>query len=291
MNEYEHLESNLIVLPNDFGAIVNDFNVTKIINTEASAALKDLLHRYKILIFKKQALSDEELIRFSTYFGELFTTGKHNPALGSDKKTSPIVYIGNNTEKYKQAYLGHQEVFRHSDHQWLEKPSSVSMLYAIEIDEGAPDTLWTDMVAAYQLLPKQMKERIADIDIITFNPFFRPFGEVRSKYIDILKTVPPGNTFPHPLVRSHSTTGDKILYLHEAYEMEFKDLDFQTGSLLHHHLVSHINSINCEYSHSWEKDDLVVWDNQSTSHYRTSFDGEISRVLKRISIAGSKPIR
>ena len=39
----------------------------------------------------------------------------------------------------------------------------------------------------------------------------------------------------------------------------------------------------------WQAGDIVYWDNQATLHARTAFDAAERRVLKRISLAGSRP--
>ena len=69
------------------------------------------------------------------------------------------------------------------------------------------------MVQAYNMLDSETKSIIEEINSITYNPFYRPFGSVSAKYVDRNIDIPPGDTFPHPLVRTHPLTKEKILYL------------------------------------------------------------------------------
>ena len=197
--------------------------------------------------------------------------------------------VGNQAHEYANSYLGHQEVLPHSDHQWLRCPSAASVLYAIDIGENAASTTWTDMVEAYNLLDAKTQEVISNLKLITFNPFYRPFGSVSAKYVDRSKDIPPGDTFAHPIVRTHPITKEKILYLHDSYEMEFEGLFYEEGSELCSRLISHIQGLTCRYEHHWKNGDLVLWDNQATLHYRPAFGAEIRRVLKRVTIGGGIP--
>jgi taurine dioxygenase len=43
------------------------------------------------------------------------------------------------------------------------------------------------------------------------------------------------------------------------------------------------------YTHRWSVGDIVYWDNQAVLHARSAFDPHTRRVLKRISLAGSRP--
>jgi taurine dioxygenase len=66
-------------------------------------------------------------------------------------------------------------------------------------------------------------------------------------------------------------------------------LDPEEGSELIAQLREHLNQPKFYYEHKWSVGDIVYWDNQSTLHRRTAFDPSERRVLKRISLAGSRP--
>ncbi|MDZ8055444.1 MAG: TauD/TfdA dioxygenase family protein [Aulosira sp. ZfuVER01] len=52
---------------------------------------------------------------------------------------------------------------------------------------------------------------------------------------------------------------------------------------------SHLHQPQFYYQHKWSVGDIVYWDNQATLHYRQAFDPNQRRVMKRISLAGSRP--
>lgn len=263
-------------------------DISKIENKTFSDLKKNLL-AYKVVVIKKQSLTDEQLLTFAKMFGPVFDANKAQVLGTENGKTSEVVVVGNNAPEFEKVFLGHQEVLPHSDHQWVVEPSSLSMLYAIDVDLKSAPTIWTDTTVVYKELSEDLKNQIASKEITTFNPFYRPFGEVFAKYVNRDEDIPPGEQISHPLVRTHPETGEKILYMHRAYEMEFKDTPFQEGVQLWQQLNEYIDNTKAVYEHHWEKGDLVIWDNRATLHYRPAFDQSIRRVLKRISIAGEKP--
>lgn len=90
-------------------------------------------------------------------------------------------------------------------------------------------------------------------------------------------------------MRTHPESGKKIVYLDYATEVEVVGLDPQEGQKLIAHLRYHLHQCQFYYQHKWSVGNIVYWDNQSTLHYRQAFYTNECRVLKRISLAGSRP--
>jgi len=274
---------------NGIGADIANVDLSLAISPPLILAIQHLLYKHKVVIFKNQILTNSQLEDFAFLFGPPFISNPNSPVLGSKDSAHPIVIVGNQAHEYANSYLGHQEVLPHSDHQWLQCPSSSSLLYAIDVQESSAPTIWFDMARAYKSLDPETRTFIEDLKIITYNPFYRPFGSVSAKHVNRKVDIPPGETFPHPLVRTHPITHEKILFINLAYELEFSGISSEAGRELFSELQTHILDVDCQYRHEWEKGDLVFWDNRATIHYRPSFDSSVRRVLKRISIGGEKP--
>lgn len=280
-----HYTSN----PNSVGVRIEGLDLSGPLSAATTLEIRRLLHEYKLVIFEQQMLDDEQLCAFAHRFGPPFVSAKDNPVLGGAGQLPDVIVVGNRADEYDKAFLGHQEVLPHSDHQWLRCPSAASLLYAIDIAAGASSTTWTNMAAVYAMLDAETRARIDRLQLITYNPFYRPFGSVRSRYVDSRVEQIPGDVFPHPLVRTHPVTGERVLYLHAAYEMELANIDFDEGRSLIADLHAHMMEVNCTYEHIWKNGDLVMWDNQATVHYRPAFQSQVRRVLKRVTIGGSIP--
>ncbi|MEH2036584.1 TauD/TfdA dioxygenase family protein [Nostoc sp.] len=268
------------------GAIVTDLNASQAIAPEVILQLKEALRDRHILIFKDQKLSDRELLNFSLYFGALFVPSDETPVLASKPGETPVVIPISNVDG---GYTGTGELTFHSDHKWTPTPSSGSLLYALEIPTHGGDTYWLNTNLAYEALDEATKERIADLQLITYNPFLRDRNAPRSLY-RLDKTIPLiSPVFPHPLVRTHPESGKKHLYLDAATEVEIVGLEPEEGSKLIEQLRQHLTQPKFYYQHKWSVGDIVYWDNQATLHYRQAFDPNERRVLKRVSLAGSRP--
>ena len=284
--------SNLVYTENEsgLGVTIHHVNLAAGLAPHHALQIRQLLHHHRLVTFSNQIMTDDHLSEFAFRFGPPFVPDHQSPVLGSESvNASPVVIIGNRADEYPTSYLGHQEVLPHSDHQWLRCPSSISLLYAVDVDDHPPPTIWIDMVKAYTLLDVETKNFIQDLRLITFNPFYRPFGSVSTKYVDRRIDTPPGETFAHPLVRTHSETKEKILYLNLAYELEIVGVPVEIGMSLITRLQEHIRALQFREVHHWKNGDIVLWDNQSTIHYRDAFDPKVRRILKRVSIAGGIP--
>lgn len=270
------------------GAVVTGLDASQKISPQVILELKQSLRDYHILIFKNQHLNDEQFLNFSFNFGSLFVPPDNIPVLASQPGVTPVIIPVSNVDN---GYTGTGELAFHSDHKWTPYPSSGSLLYALEVPSQGGDTSWLNLNLAYESLDQSTKKRIANLQLITYNPFLNKPGEPRRKYRED-KTIPLiSPVFPHPLVRTHPETGKKILNLDYATEVEVVGLEVEEGKELIKQLRNHLHLYQPQfcYQHKWSVGDIVYWDNQSTLHYRQAFDPDQRRVLKRISLAGSRP--
>lgn len=268
------------------GAIVTGLDASRSIAPEIILQLKQALRDYQILIFKNQQLTDEQLLNFSFYFGALFVPSDETPVLASKRGETPVVIPISNVDG---GYTGTGELTFHSDHKWTPYPSSGSLLYALEIPSQGGNTYWLNTNLAYESLDDATKERIADLQLITYNPFLSDRNAPRSLYRSD-KSIPLiSPTYSHPLVRTHPETGKKHLYLDAETEVEIVGWEPEAGKELIAQLREHLQQHQFFYQHQWSVGDIVYWDNQATLHYREAFDPNERRVLKRVSLAGSRP--
>lgn len=272
------------------GAVVTGIDTSLPQSGEVILALKQALHEHLILIFKQQQLQDEELLAFASYFGAIFKPPVDIPVLATQSDTGlppDVVPVSNAVGKGD--YTGHGELTPHSDHHWTPQPSSGSLLYAIEIPKDGGATSWYNTVQAYLDLDDDTKREIDQLQLITYNPFLRiksgkPFPKYRFADQPIL-----GAAFPHPLVRTHSESGKRGIYLDTHTEVEVVGYDDQRGAALIEKLRAHIAQPKYRYEHQWQVGDIVYWDNQVTLHSRTGFPSDQRRLLKRVSLAGNRP--
>ncbi|MCB8877987.1 TauD/TfdA dioxygenase family protein [Acidisoma silvae] len=252
-------------------------------------AVKAALKEHLVLVFKDQQPEDDDFLRFTSYFGAVFTPPRNSPVLGGNAsgQVPDIVLVSNVDE----GVLGNRELTAHSDHHWTPVPSSGSLLYAIEVSKNGGDTTFHNLAAAYDALDDGTKREIDQLQLITYNPFLRatkklPGSSALYRTPDIEQLTP---FEVHPLVRTHPESGRRLIYLGEATEVEIVNYDPAAGAALIARLRAHILEPRFRYAHRWTRGDIVYWDNQITLHGRSAFDPNERRVMKRISLAGSRP--
>jgi taurine dioxygenase len=268
------------------GARVVDLDVGSPLSGPQVLALKRGLLDHHILIFEKQDLSENQLRAFAHYFGSVFLPPADVPVLASraDGVTPDIVLVAN----VEGGYTGNGELQPHSDHHWAPQPSAGSLLYALEVPPTGGDTSFYNMHLAYETLDAETKRRIAGLQLITYNPFLVPADGPRPKYrLEDKPLISP--VFPHPLVRTHPDSGKSVLYLDASTEVEVVGSPKAEGAALIEQLREHLQQERFRYQHRWSVGDIVYWDNQAVLHARSAFPTESRRVLKRISLAGSRP--
>ncbi|MFB2895366.1 TauD/TfdA dioxygenase family protein [Aerosakkonemataceae cyanobacterium BLCC-F50] len=276
------------------GAIVTGLDASRAVEPEVILQLKQAWRDRHLLIFKNQSLTDDRLLAFASYFGDILQQPAYIRKGETEPYLPPLVLTLANAAKEENSINilpNYRELLPHIDHDWLPVPSSGSLLHAIQLPEdGSPDTYWVNLVQAYEELDYATKQQIAGLQLRHFNFY----GKYRDEYAEPVyaagRSPEPGERVAtHPLVRTHPDTGKKILFLNAAGDVDIVDYDHEEGAKLIARLREHIKQPHLAYQHHWSEGDLLYWDNQATAHYRPSFNQNATRILKRVSIHGSRP--
>jgi taurine dioxygenase len=273
------------------GALVSGVDARRPLRADQALALKKALRERHIVLLRDQQLDDAQFLRLARTFGDVFQPPSDVPVLASDPyggNTPAIVKVSN----VDDGVLGNHELSAHADHHWAPVPSSGSLLYALEVPGVGGETTWINLAAAYDALDDATRREIDGLQLITYNPFLRRLHPLPSGQFPHYRTpdIEPLTPYEaHPLVRTHPDSGRKILYLDEATEVEVVGLAADRGLALVQRLRAHLLQPRFAYTHRWQVGDIVYWDNQATLHARSAFDAAERRVLKRISLSGSRP--
>src|SRR5215469_297062 len=124
------------------------------------AELGMLYAKYGVLVFRRQALSEAELVAFCALFGQPECTVRSDWA----SPTTPEVTVLSNLKDglgRTIGGLGDGELQWHSDQSYMIKPATGAALYAVELPSAGGETFWVDLRAAYAGLPNQLRTVIA----------------------------------------------------------------------------------------------------------------------------------
>ena len=243
-------------------------------------------HRYSVLLFRGQKLTDDDLLAFSRRFGEL--DPPPNQERGRQSPPGyPDVYVVSNVLDDKGepiGALGAGEAVWHTDMSYLELPPDASMLYALEIPPAGGNTYFVGMQAVWKALPAALKARIGTRRI-KHDGTFNSGGYVRQ---GVTPTDDPHNAPGawHPAVCVHPISGEPALYLGRRRNSYVEGLTPAQSNALLDELWHFVDSPEFYYEHRWRVGDLVLWDNRSTMHRRDPFDNATRRVMHRTQIKG-----
>ena len=246
------------------------------------AALRDMWTRHGVLVFRRQALSEEEYAAFARCFGELDPSVR--PDWGS-KHHSGVIHISNmrNGRGESIGGLGAGELDWHTDQSYVTNPSTGSMLYMVEMPPaGGGRTWWANLKLAWEALPEATKRRVEPLHVV-YDYLLR-----QSTYDDeapmseaLRRRTPPVS---HPLVNVHPVTGEKALYLDPVTAAGIEGWPEDEGRELIAEIRAHATKPPFVYAHQWQIGDVVMWDNGFLMHRRDEFDPDALRWLKRTTL-------
>jgi len=245
-------------------------------------------HRHSVLLFRDQALSDDDLLVFSRRFGDL--DPPPNQERGRQSPPGyPDIYVVSNVLDAKGepiGALGAGEAVWHTDMSYADLPPDASMLYALEIPPTGGDTCFCGMQAAWASLPAALKRRIEGRRI-KHDGTYNSGGYLRQ---GVTPTDDPHQAPGawHPAVCRHPATGAPSLYLGRRRNSYVEGLPPADSDALLDQLWEQATRPEFVYAHHWRVGDLVLWDNRTTMHRRDPFDQAARRVMHRTQIKGTR---
>ena len=256
------------------GAEIGNVDLGQVTDQEV-IDIRAALLKHKVVFFREQTLSQAQHIGLARGFGEL----EIHPATPSSQSNPEVLHIAHGPESKGQ------ENFWHSDVTWREKPSLGSILKAVKVPAVGGDTLFANMVLAYELLPENMKEAITGR--VAIHDIARVFAKRLNKSAEELRERYP--SVEHPIVRTHPETGESVLYVNTAFTSHIKDMDRdESAQLLRTLYLTAANpEIQCRFR--WEKGALAFWDNRASQHFASSDYFPQVRKMERVTIAGDRP--
>jgi taurine dioxygenase len=252
------------------------------------AEIRALLLKHRVLFFRDQSFSRAEHVAFARWFGDL----EDHPVAGSDPEHPGLVRIYKTPELPNDRY----ENAWHTDCTWREKPPFGCVLRCIECPPVGGDTMWANMVLAYEKLPETVKAQIAGLR--ARHSIEASFGAA----MPIEKRLALHAQFPdaeHPVVRTHPETGEKVLFVN-AFTTHFTNFhtaanvrvgqDYTHGApQLLQTLIAQAQIPEYQVRFRWKPNSVAMWDNRSTQHYAVMDYPPCHRKMERAGIVGDLP--
>ena len=270
------------VLDNSLACEIGGLHLWEHQDAQTVDQLRALWAIHPVLVFRRQALSEDELADFSARFGALERTVRTDWASPVRAEVGLISNLKDSQGK-PIGGLGDGEIQWHSDQSYMLNPATGAMLYALELPPEGGATSWVDLCAAYAGLPDRLR-RGAEGRRAIFSYAKRLAGYQgvdRTISEEAKRKTPP---ILHPLVHTHPITGRTALYLDSTTTVGIDGMDETSGAALLEEIYQFATRPEFLYRHHWQVGDALLWDNGFTMHRREPFDPSARRLMKRTTI-------
>ena len=278
------------------GAEIDGLDLSRALTAAELEVVLAALQTHHLLCFRDQRLDSDAQVAFSKQIGPL----EAFPEQDKTKGESTVYNVANVSPEGEHLPVDdHRVVYQkvnarwHTDSSYRFIPSFASIMYAIRVlpDEAkGGETEFSNMLAAYDALPEDLKARIEPLHMVHYYEFGRRlFAELPPVSQHEKENVPPTC---HPLVRIHPDRGwRRSLFFTTNAGNEVSGMPMEEGVALHRRLASHVSRREFCLLHRWRPNDLVIWDNRVLMHRARGYDmARYPRVFRRTTVAGARPV-
>jgi alpha-ketoglutarate-dependent 2,4-dichlorophenoxyacetate dioxygenase len=278
------------ILPR-FGAECSGLDLTRPLSEDEVRQVTDAMDAWGITVWRNTGMTDEQHVEFSRNFGFLERVPRregvrfrlpHRELFDA----SNLNVDGEITEDPSAIQYRKGDRLWHTDSAFMEKRTSYSLLLAHQVPPEGGQTWFADTRSAYDDLPQEMKDFLADKVGINSLWWSRKLAgaDITDEEIDERPTA------KHPLVHVHKGSGRKALFI-AAHTMDVEGMPREEGRALIRQLIEHATQPQYIFSVSWNVGDMVIWDNLCSMHRGGDFDyAKYKRDMRRTTVReGTEP--
>jgi alpha-ketoglutarate-dependent 2,4-dichlorophenoxyacetate dioxygenase len=274
-----------------FGARIAGVDLARPLDDVTFTSIFEAFNEYSVLVFPKQALSDDEQIAFSRRFGALEQTISsiaNKPNLARQiADLSNVDADGNMIDPDDKRMIYHSaNQMWHTDSSFKHVPALASMLLGRECPPAGGETEYASMRVAYDRLSDEMRRTLEGR--VAVHSFAYSRGLVAK---DLLRPEDEAQVPPveQVMIRTNPVNGRKSIFV-ASHASHIVGMAVEEGRALIRQLIALATEPDCVYRHAWTAGDLVMWDNRCTLHRGRPWDGtKYRRVMHRTTVAGAAP--
>jgi len=268
------------------GAEISGVDLTRPLSPGTVAAIKEAWGKHLVLVFRGQTISEEQQLRFASYFGDLGSRKKapeplRSRAEGIHQTNEKVLLVSNiKVDGAPIGAFGEGEFWFHIDSGYSARPYKYTFLYALELPSIGGNTMFSNMYKAYEAVPPGLKEKLRGKKALHIHEY------KRSEKADISGDISSIPHYHHPVFITHPDTGRKSLFVDRLMTARIEGLAAAESSAILEELYTIGERRDFIYEHVWRLGDFVMWDNRCTIHARTDFPKEERRLLRRCTVDG-----
>ncbi|MFT5978377.1 MAG: taurine dioxygenase [Ilumatobacter sp.] len=267
------------------GASVSGVDLTAPLDNETVAEIRAAWLEHHVLAFPDQAMTDDDLERFTLAFGGFGDDPFIAPIEGRDH----VIAVERRADETAPLFAENW----HSDWSFQATPPSGTCLFGVQIPPMGGDTLYANQHGALDAMPADLRARLdGKVAVHSARGGYAPDGtygsddQATDRSMDIRPSDEAMATQLHPIIREHPETGRLGVFSCIGYIIGIEGMADDAARELLFELYAWQTRDEFQYRHVWQQDMLTMWDNRSVLHKATGgYDGH-HRLLHRTTIAG-----
>lgn len=250
-------------------------SVENLLTPAVAKQVRELLVQRGVLVFKELNLTEEQQLELSRLMGTLREEGQKGVIKITLDKS-----LNARADYLKGSWLWHLD----GTHDNV--PPFASLLTGIKLSAVGGQTEFANCYAAYDEMPQDMKDRIANLKVVhSFETSMRRAGvEPTPETIDYWRSIADKT---HNLVWTHKT-GRKSLVI-GCSASHIVGMDKAESDKLLQDLLDWSTQPKFVYRHEWTPGDLLIWDNTGVLHRAEPYPLDSGRVMRRTTLVGEEP--
>ena len=265
------------------GAQIRGVDLSAPLDAATIAEIKQAWWQHHVIAFPDQHLSHADQERVTQYFGVFGPEPFFVPMDGSEH----IVAVCRRADEKAPVFA----LTWHTDWSFQDNPPIGTCLYSRVIPPIGGDTSYANLQMACAAMSGEMRNRFGDLQAIhSARGAYSPEGtygkkdEGSDRSMKIRTSREAYDTRVHPLISNHPDSGNETFIGCPGYIIGFEGVpEDETGELLAE-LYRWQGREEFQYTHKWQEDMLVLWDNRSVMHKANGgYDGH-ARELHRTTI-------
>ena len=278
------------------GADITDIDISRPLAPEQVSAIRDALHRYKVIFFRGQQLDHASQIAFGRQFGELTYAHPHDEAPPDDYPeiftVDPVRYEQRYGAEFRAENRRRQYSYFtgwHTNVTAAVNPPAGSILRAEVVPEVGGDTTWSSLVAAYAGLSEPVQGFVRTLR--AEHCYGGPDG-TRGNIAYAQRVNDNLLVAIHPVVRVHPVTGEKALFVNPGFTSHIVGVSARESKAILDLCYAEITRPEYTVRLRWEPGTVAFWDNRATAHLapRDIEHLDLQRTLHRVTLVGDVPV-
>jgi taurine dioxygenase len=267
------------------GARVAGIDLSQPLDRDTISSIRSAWLEHHVLAFPDQKLSDDDLVRVTNYFGNV----GEDPYFVPISKKTPVVALTRRADEQAPVFAENW----HTDWSFKQHPPIGTCLYSLVVPPVGGNTGFANQQLALAQMPDDLRQRLENkIALHSAAAAYGPDGTYGEKdqgndrSMKILFSEQANKSEPHPIIAKHPESGADTIFGTVGYIHTILGLEPEESRQLIMDLYAWQTKEEFQYTHVWEPNMLVMWDNRSVLHKANGgYDGH-ARELHRLTIAG-----